>query len=76
MGTQQSATLNNMVWEDIFLSIDPQVIKALLSAVQDFRQIGSLGSKLVSHLLVEHFVGVGELLSIGAWAQLESQAAG
>ncbi len=64
MGTQESATLNNMVGEDVFLSIDPKVIKALLGAVQDFRQIGSLRSKLVPHLLVEHFVGVGELLSV------------
>ncbi len=60
-------SLNNFFGEDVLLTINPQVGKGFLRAVQDFCQVAQFT------VLVQYFVGVAELLTIDSGTYLHSQ---
>jgi len=50
------SALDHVVREHIFLSVDPEVIKAFLCTVENLRQVGGAGTMLFIHRAVEHLV--------------------
>ncbi len=56
---EQLATgIQHFLWEDVLLSVHPQIGEALLSGVQDFSEVAQ------RTLLVEDFIGFWKLLSV------------
>ena len=47
--------------EDVLLTVDPEVGETFLGRVENFGQVAKTA------FLVEDFVGLRELLSVGAW---------
>ena len=59
-----SAAFDDVIRENVFFSIYPEMIKSFLGTIQDFSQESTLRVVLVKHLLVEDLVRVRKLVTI------------
>lgn len=62
---QRLSAFDDVVREDIFLPVDPEVIEIFLSTVENLGQVGGPGAVLLVHLPVKHLVRICEVFAVG-----------